>query len=193
MLVERTVALRNAQPDHERARQRGTDAAWSACMLLIAGHAVRAWPARARRTSSGCWRRTSQFRENAASAASAGIEFAISRIVTTSVPRSTTPVRELGASAGLDGSLRNGHAFRRLRNGAAADARCASSRARISKSSARAFAAAAPIDRQRARCHAVVVAASGQRARTASPSFAVRCAVERGELVRLSWQRLASE
>ena len=127
-----------------------------------------------------------QFRENAASAASAGIEVAISTIVTTPEPASfsasatlqdvagryETQVRFLGYDIALPqepGANLTGAHFEIVSTG---------------------FASRRAVDRQRV--DVMLVVAKPGNALDCQPLVAVRC-FESGELARLSWQRMAIE
>ena len=131
-----------------------------------------------------------QFRENAASAASAGVEVAISRIVTTPEPASTT----FSASATLPGSAARfeiqarflGYDFA-LPQAAGADLAGAHFEIVSTGHSSR-----RAVDRQRVIVMRVDHAAEPIAASDCEPAIAGVHCHEAGELVRLSWQRLAS-
>ena len=100
MLVERTVALRNVRAAMKPDRQRGTTLVVGLLLLAVVTllGLAGADSAHIERQLA----RNEQFRENAASAASAGIEYAISRIVSSPPPDSdAAPV---SAAAPLPGS-----------------------------------------------------------------------------------------
>jgi len=135
--------------------------------------------------------RNEQFRENAASAASAGIEFAIRRIVTTSDPDAVPTAASTSLSAtdhfetatrfvGYEGGLPQ-----------ASGANLAGAHFEITSTGRSARNA---VDRQRARVMLVIAntgATEGPARECAPAAPGVHCH-ERGELVRLSWQRLRS-
>jgi len=134
--------------------------------------------------------RNEQFRENAATAASAGIEYAISQIVSNSVSDSDTGPRT--AAATLPGSADHFETVTRLVGIEAAlpragDENLAGAHFEITSTG---YSGVRAIDRQRARVMLVVAAPAGTEARECLPDAAVPCFRE-GELVRLSWQRLA--
>jgi hypothetical protein len=133
------------------------------------------------------------FRENAASAASAGIESAISRIVTTPdfnpvsvstfgvMPGSTDRYEAATRFAGFDLALPQ-----------SAGAHLAGAHFEILSSG---FASRRAVDRQRAEVLLVVDAASASATAgviPCEPDVPARC-FERGALVRLSWQRVSVE
>jgi Tfp pilus assembly protein PilX len=128
-----------------------------------------------------------QFRENAATAASAGLEFAISRIVTSSTPDAVT-----ASSTGLmPGAADRFEIVTRfagyeLALPQAPGAGLAGAHFEITSTG---HSARRAIDRQRAEVMWVVDAPSAVDALICEPDAAVRC-YQRGELVRLSWQRL---
>ena len=132
-----------------------------------------------------------QFRENAASAASAGIEFAIRRIVTTSDPDAvpTAASATLSATDHFESVTR----FVGYEDGLpqAGGVNLAGAHFEITSTGRSARNA---IDRQRARVMLVVAdpgTAPGP-ARECEPAVpGVHCHVS-GELVRLSWQRLSA-
>jgi type II secretory pathway component PulK len=130
-----------------------------------------------------------QFRENAASAASTGIEFAISRIVNTpqanasftasaAVPGSADRYEIQARFLGLDIALPQ-----------AAGANLAGAHFEITSTG---YSSRRAVDRQRVIVMRVDVAAEEAGASECEPALpGVRCH-EAGDLVRLSWQRLAS-
>ena len=128
------------------------------------------------------------FRENAASAASAGIESAISQIVTTLDPAAISPT-----STGLmPGSTDRYETVTRFAGfewalPQAAGAQGAGAHFEIVSTG---FSSRRAIDRQRADVMLVVDGAG--TALDCEPAAPVRC-LERGTLVRLSWQRVAVE
>jgi hypothetical protein len=129
-----------------------------------------------------------QFRENAASAASAGIEFAIGRIVTNpesdavlhaELPGSADRFETTARFTGFD------HALPQERG-----ARLAGAHFEIVSTG---YAARRATDRQRAQVLLVVAAPADVAAADCEPLAAgVRCH-RRGELLRLSWQRVPLE
>jgi hypothetical protein len=131
-----------------------------------------------------------QFRENAASAASAGVEVAISRIVTIPDPASAT----FSTSATLPGAAgRFEIQVRFLGYDIAlpqpAGANLAGAHFEIVSTG---YSSRRAIDRQRAIVMRVDAAAGPARASECEPEIpGVRCHAA-GELVRLSWQRLPS-
>jgi hypothetical protein len=130
-----------------------------------------------------------QFRENAASAASAGIEDAISKIVTTTEPASTTS----SASATLPGAGRYEARVRFLGYDVAlpqvAGANLAGAHFEIISTG---YSSRRAIDRQRAIVMRVDASPEPVAASECEPLTAFRCH-EAGELARLSWQRLESQ
>lgn len=131
-----------------------------------------------------------QFRENAVSAASAGVEFAISRIVTTPEPDAVPP----SESATLPGfSARFEVQTRFLGFDIAlpqiAGERLAGAHFEITSTG---YSSRRAVDRQRAIVMHIVPAADTDAVAECAPAApGVRC-YEPGELVRLSWQRLAA-
>jgi Tfp pilus assembly protein PilX len=131
------------------------------------------------------------FRENAATAASAGIESAISRIVTlsTSLPDSAAPVF---SSAYLPGSMDRYETVTRFAGFEAALPQSAGAQLTglhfdiVSTG----FAGRRAVDRQRSGVMLVVAGTTG--ALDCEPSVPVRC-FELGDLARLSWQRVGVE
>jgi len=128
-----------------------------------------------------------QFRENAASAASAGIEVAISRIVTIPEPAATA----FSASAALPGS---GSRFEievrflgfDLALPQAAGANLTGAHFEIVSTG---YSSRRAVDRQRAIVMRVDASTEPVSASECEPVTAARCH-EAGELARLSWQRL---
>ena len=136
--------------------------------------------------------RNEQFRENAASAASAGIEYAISRIVSSPPPDSDiAPSR---AAASLPASADRFETVTRFLGFEAAlpevgGLALAGAHFEITSTG---FSAGRAVDRQRAGVMLVVPAPAPAVARECAPAVAgIRC-FEQGELVRLSWQRISS-
>ena len=128
------------------------------------------------------------FRENAASAASAGIETALSHIVTTLdpatvnlsgvLPGSTDRYETVARFAGFETALPQ-----------AAGAHLAGAHFEIVSSG---FASRRAVDRQRADVMLVIDATAPQAALDCAPVVQARC-YARGELIRLSWQRIPVE
>jgi len=136
------------------------------------------------------------FRENAVSAANAGIESAISRIVTASTSLATSlpdPSANLVTGSGyMPGSTDRYETVTRfagfeLALPQAAGAQVAGAHFEIISTG---FASRRAIDRQRAGVMFVVAGAAD--ALECQPIVPVRC-FERGDLVRLSWQRIPVE
>jgi hypothetical protein len=131
-----------------------------------------------------------QFRENAASAASVGIEVAMSRIVTTPEPASAT----FSASAALPDSARFEIEVRFLGYDIAlpqaAGANLAGAHFEIISTG---YASRRAVDRQRAIVMRVDAAAGPIASAECEPAIAQVHCHEAGELVRLSWQRLLPE
>ena len=132
--------------------------------------------------------RNEQFRENAASAASAGIEYAISRIVI-SLPDSDIGLHR--AAASLPGSEDRYESVTRFVGfetalPSAGGASLAGAHFEITSTG---FSGARSIDRQRALVLLVVAAPAGAEARECAPASGIPC-FEEGQLARLSWQRL---
>jgi hypothetical protein len=129
-----------------------------------------------------------QFRENAASAASAGVEYAISQIVTASTPEAVLP----SARANLPGSADRFEIQTRFLGydialPQTAGAGLAGAHFEITSTG---YSSRGVVDRQRAIVMRVV-AAPDAAVSACEPAIAgVHCR-EDGELVRLSWQRLA--
>jgi len=134
--------------------------------------------------------RNEQFRENAASAASAGIEYAISRIVSSPPPDSDAP--PVSTAAPLPGSRDRFETVTRFVGYEAAlpqagGADLAGAHFEITSTG---FSAGRAIDRQRAGVMLVVPAPVPALARECAPAAAGTPCFQRGELVRLSWQRI---
>lgn len=135
--------------------------------------------------------RNEQFRENAASAASAGIEYAISRIVISPLPdREAAPIL---ASAPLRGSAERFETLTRfvgyeLALPQADGANLAGAHFAITSTG---YSAGRAIDRQRAAIMLVVSSPVPAVAPECIPATDVPC-FRVGELVRLSWQRIPS-
>jgi len=130
-----------------------------------------------------------QFRENAASAASAGIEYAINRIVTTLDPHAVPS----SASASLPGSADRFETVTRFAGyeialPQSAGARLVGAHFEITSTG---HSARRAIDRQRAGVMLVIDDSATAVPSECEPAVAgVRCH-QPGELVRLSWQRLS--
>ncbi|HEU5134280.1 MAG TPA: PilX N-terminal domain-containing pilus assembly protein [Steroidobacteraceae bacterium] len=130
-----------------------------------------------------------QFRENAASAASAGVEIAIQQIMTSSAPEAVPA----SASATLPGSADRVEVQTRLLGYDIAlpqhtGAGLAGAHFEITSTG---YSSRGAVDRQRAIVMHVIAAPAVAAASECQPAVAgVRCHVA-GELVRLSWQRLA--
>ena len=133
--------------------------------------------------------RNEQFRENAASAASAGIEYAISRIVSRSPPDSDIGLHR--AAASLPGSDDRYESVTRFVGFEAAlpSASGASLAGAHFEITSTGFSGARSVDRQRAQVMIVVAAPVAAPARDCEPASGVPC-FEEGQLARLSWQRL---
>ena len=135
--------------------------------------------------------RNEQFRENASSAASAGIEYAISRIV-------SSPFREIDAapstaSAQLRGSSDRFETLTRFVGYESAlpqvgSANLAGAHFEITSTG---YSAGSAVDRQRAGVMLVVTATVPVVAPECAPEAGIPCFRLR-ELVRLSWQRISS-
>jgi hypothetical protein len=139
--------------------------------------------------------RNEQFRENAASAASAGIEYAIRRSVSSPPPDSLLSDGD-GAStragAAMSGSSDRFETVTRFVGyepalPQAAGANLAGAHFEITSLG---YSAARAVDSQRARVMVVVPATEPAPARDCEPVAAGVPCFEPGELVRLSWQRL---
>jgi Tfp pilus assembly protein PilX len=135
--------------------------------------------------------RNEQFRENAASAASAGLEYAISRIVSSPLPDSdAAPIR---ASAPLRDSTDRFETVTRFVGFEStlpqpAGANLAAAHFEITSTG---YSAGGVLDRQRAGIMLVVPAPLPAVAPECTPAEGIPC-FQRGELVRLSWQRVPS-
>jgi hypothetical protein len=131
-----------------------------------------------------------QFRENAASAASAGIETAISRIVNLPEPSATPSIDR----AFLSGSVDRFETVSRFLGydralPQAAGAHLAGAHYEITSTG---FSTRRAVDRQRAHIMIIVDATGTSAAAACAPLIPILCR-ERGELLQLSWQRLPSE
>lgn len=135
--------------------------------------------------------RNEQFRENAASAASVGIEYAISRIVSSPLPDSdAAPYR---ASESLRDSADRFETLTRFLGYESTlpqttGANLVGAHFEISSTG---YSARGAIDRQRAGIMWVVPAPAPAAAPECAPEVDIPC-FQRGELVRLSWQRVPS-
>jgi Tfp pilus assembly protein PilX len=133
--------------------------------------------------------RNEQFRENAASAASAGIEHAISRIVSSPIPDSeASPIR---VSAPLHGSTDRFETLTRFVGlestlPQTAGANLAGAHFEVASTG---YSAGGAVDRQRAGVMIVVPAVLQSPAPECAPAAGVPCYQE-GDLVRLTWQRV---
>jgi hypothetical protein len=136
--------------------------------------------------------RNEQFRENAASAASAGIEYAISRIVSSPPPDSD--FAPYSAAASLPGSSDRYESITRFMGFEAAlpQAEGLSLVGAHFEITSAGHSAGRAIDRQRAIVMLVVPSPVPDIARDCAPLVAGIPCFESGELVRLSWQRLPS-
>ena len=134
--------------------------------------------------------RNEQFRENAASAASAGIEYAISRIVSSPPPDSD--FAPYSAAASLPGSTDRFETLTRLVGFEAAlpgiGRGLAGAHFEITSTG---YSGGRAVDRQRAGVMLVVFAPDPAESRECAPAVADTPCFEQGDLVRLSWQRLA--
>ena len=133
-----------------------------------------------------------QFRENAASAASAGIEYAISRIVSSPPPdRDIAPYSE---AASLPGSTSRFETVTRFVGfePALPQAGGLSLDGAHFEITSTGYSAGRAIDRQRAGVMLVVPAPVPSVARECAPAVAGIPCFEQGDLVRLSWQRIPS-
>jgi len=128
-----------------------------------------------------------QFRENAATAASAGIETAISQIVNTSVP-STVPATARGSLYGPADHFETLTRFTGYETSLPQMPGAALAGAHFEITST-GYSARHAVDRQRAQVMWVLATSSGAAADCA-PVVPVHC-YQPGELVRLSWQRVA--
>jgi Tfp pilus assembly protein PilX len=135
-----------------------------------------------------------QFRENAASAASAGIEYAISRIVSTSHAENNSAAAPESASASLTGSTDHFETVTRFVGYEAALSQAAGTRTAGAhfEITSTGHSARRAIDRQRAEIVLVVNAPSAAQTSDCAPIVAGIHCHQLGELVRLSWQRLPS-
>ncbi|MEO8063342.1 MAG: hypothetical protein ABI821_11410 [Pseudomonadota bacterium] len=128
------------------------------------------------------------FRENAASAASAGIESAISRIVTTLDPANTS-VTSSGFMPGSTDRYETVTRFAGFESALpqAAGAQLAGAHFEIVSTG---FGSRRAVERQRA--DVLLVVAGAADALDCQPIVPLRC-FKRGDLVRLSWQRIGVE
>ena len=135
--------------------------------------------------------RNEQFRENAASAASAGIEYAISRIVSSPPPDSD--LVPYGAAASLPGSIERFETVTRLVGFEAAlpQAGGPSLAGAHFEITSTGYSAGRAHDRQRAGVMLVVPAPMPAVPLDCAPAVEGIPCFELGELVRLSWQRLS--
>ena len=136
--------------------------------------------------------RNEQFRENAASAASAGIEYAISRIVSSPPPDSD--IAPYSAAASLPGSIDRFETVTRFvgfETGLPEAGGLSLDGAHFEITST-GYSAGRAIDRQRAGVMLVVPAPMPTVARQCAPAVADVPCFEAGDLVRLSWQRIPS-
>jgi hypothetical protein len=134
--------------------------------------------------------RNEQFRENAASAASAGIEYAIRRIVTSPLP--DTDGASYSAGATMVGSTDRFETVTRFVGyepslPQAGGAILAGAHFEITSTG---YSAARAVDSQRARIMLVVPAPASAAALECEPAVAAVPCFEAGALVRLSWQRM---
>ena len=130
------------------------------------------------------------FRENAASAASAGIEAAISHIVST-MPATASPVTASGLMPGSTDRYETVTRFAgfELALPQSAGAHLAGAHFEIVSSG---FGSRRAVDRQRADILLVMGAAGSAAALDCEPAVPAHC-FQSGELVRLSWQRVFVE
>jgi hypothetical protein len=131
-----------------------------------------------------------QFRENAASAASAGVEFAISRIVSNPEP-DTVPSSASATLPGLNARYEVQTRFLGfdIALPQAAGERLAGAHFEITSTG---YASRRAVDRQRAIVMHIVPAADTDAVAECAPAVpGIRCH-ESGDLVRLSWQRLGA-
>jgi hypothetical protein len=139
--------------------------------------------------------RNEQFRENAASAASAGIEYAISRIVSNPLPDSPdSDAAPASASATLRGSADRFETLTRFVGYESAlpqtgEANLAGAHFEIISTG---HSAGGAIDRQRAGVMLVVPAPVPAIAPECAPAAAEVPCFQSGDLARLSWQRIPS-
>jgi len=130
-----------------------------------------------------------QFRENAANAASAGIEIAISHIVTASAPTDISAA-DSGVLPGVDRyEVVTRFAGFELAIPQEPGAQLAGAHFEIVSTG---YSARRAIDRQRARVMWIVAAPAAVAAPTCAPVAPAPCH-RRGELERLSWQRMRVE
>jgi len=136
--------------------------------------------------------RNEQFRENAASAASAGIEYAISRIVSSPPPDSD--IAPYSAAASLPGSTTRFETVTRFVGfePALPQAGGLSLDGAHFEITSTGYSTGRAIDRQRAGVMLVVPAPVPSVARECAPALAGIPCFEQGDLVRLSWQRIPS-
>ena len=131
-----------------------------------------------------------QFRENAASAASAGIEIAISRIVTSPSPATVpTAVDEPLPGTGARFEVRLRFAGIEPALPQAAGGNLVGAHFDIESTG---FSARRAVDRQRANVMLVIPSAAALPLPCEPDAAGVRCHVA-GEVERLSWQRVAAE
>jgi hypothetical protein len=133
-----------------------------------------------------------QFRENAATAASAGIEYTLSRIVSTIQIDSDADAVPSSTSASLPGSADRFETVTRFvgyEEGLpqAAGAPLAGAHFEITSTG---YAARRAIDRQRAGVMIVVAASADADVAACTPVTPEAACRTRGEIMRLSWQRL---
>jgi Tfp pilus assembly protein PilX len=134
--------------------------------------------------------RNEQFRENAASAASAGIEYAISRIVNSPIPDDAVPFSDAATLRGSTDRFETVTRFVGLEVALpqAAGANLAGAHFEITSTG---YSSSAAVDRQRARVMLVVPASEPAVAPECAPEAGIPC-FRSGELVRLSWQRISA-
>ena len=134
--------------------------------------------------------RNEQFRENAASAASAGIEHAISRIVSRTPPDSDAG--PFSAAAPLQGSTDRFETVTRFvgYEPALPQAGATSLAGAHFEITSTGYSAGHAVDRQHAGVMLVVPAPVPALHRECAPAAAGIPCFEQGELVRLSWQRV---
>ena len=134
--------------------------------------------------------RNEQFRENAASAASAGIEYAISRIVSSPPPDSS--FAPYSAAASLPGSIERFETVTRLVGFEAAlpQAGGLSLAGAHFEITSTGYSAGRAIDRQRAGVMLVVPAPTPIVPLECAPAVEGTPCFKQGELARLWWQRL---
>jgi Tfp pilus assembly protein PilX len=135
--------------------------------------------------------RNEQFRENAASAASAGIEYAISRIVSSPLP-DTDAAPSLARETLRDSTDRFETVTRFVGfESALPQAASASLAGAHFEVTSTGYSAGGAVDRQRAGVMLVVPAPFPAAAPECAPAAGIPC-FQSGELVRLSWQRVPS-